>query len=226
MEKILKVIKKAYDKYGVSVPLRFLATTKSVVNALKKDSEILRRWRNNYNVVCIGLGIDGSEEVWKMVRKTHNKSSEIAEAIEAIQKAGIIAEGFMVIGFPGESQDSINRSVAISKELSGQGVKIRPYLAKDQVYKGVSDDLSYYADDPELFLNLDYAALATVLTHKDEKLRDIVNIAFYGLVQWLKENNPHGCPTEIIFPAGENIFTDNFYEIFSKDLRKKTGRDR
>ena len=202
MEIVLQIIHEEFSQRGVFVPLRFLATSKLTHKALEKDPGILKRWYG-YGMRCIGIGVDGDdEETWRRIRKTHNKRNEIQHALVGIQDAGMIAEAFMIFGFPEESREATLKAARACKALTAQGVKLRPYFAKTNAPKRGDDfDLTPYLKNPNLFLHQEYAMIGSEITHPDKEQREFANKVYMKTVEWLNTNNPFGCPTQPLLPT-------------------------
>jgi radical SAM superfamily enzyme len=226
MEKTLTIIREEFDKVGVFVPLRFLATSKYTSMALKSDPTILKRWYE-LGVRCIGIGVDGDdEETWNQLRKNHNDRDEIRLALTGIQDAGMVAEAFMIFGGPTEKPEATAKAVLACKNLSKQGVKVRPYFMKlrtpkiwDQATKHTKEEeearffIDPFLENLDLFYHLEYAMLGSKLTNKDPEQRNRVNAAFLDVVNFLSET-PLGCPTQPLLPTedGDQFEKERAYE--------------
>lgn len=205
MEKMLRIIDSSRLRNNVSFPLRFLATSRETVKAVRKDSEILKRWRD-YGVRCIGIGVDGDDEAtWARERKRHNKRPEIAAAFDAIKNAGIQPEAFMVIGLPGDSVAAILKGVRACFRFAFKGIRPRPYLGKAHVpgserWATDEETVERFLSDPNLFRDSEYAGLAIDATHTDRTQRYLANAAFFFTTVALKLSKT-GCPTQPLLPT-------------------------
>lgn len=219
MERTLGIIYEEFNKVGVVAPLRFLATSKYTSIAMKSDPNILKRWYK-LGVSCIGIGVDGDdEETWNELRKNHNDRDEIRHALVGIQDAGMIPEAFMIFGGPNEKPEATDKAINACKNLSRQGVKVRPYFMKlrtpKQSSKGTPEDAKFiidpFLDNLDLFYHLEYAMLGSKLTNPDPVQRKRVSDAFLDIIDWLDRNNPFGCPTQPLLPTEDGDWLDKDY---------------
>jgi hypothetical protein len=235
MEQTLTIIREEFDNAGVFVPLRFLATSKYTSMALKSDPAILKRWYN-LGVRCIGIGVDGDdEETWNQLRKNHNDRDEIRLALTGIQDAGMTAEAFMIFGGPHEKPEATEKAVTACKNLSQQGVKVRPYFMKlrtpknwDATLKHTKDEeearfiIDPFLDNLDLFYHLEYAMLGSKLTNPDPGQRDRVNKAFLEVVDYLNQT-PLGCPTQPLLPTEDG---DEQAKAYAYEWNRRMPMDR
>ncbi|MFC1678600.1 B12-binding domain-containing radical SAM protein [Elusimicrobiota bacterium] len=80
------------------------------------DDEMLAAMRR---VGCVGItyGIEtGDENVLKQIKKGHTLE-QVRYAVRATRAQGMIVGGYMMLGFPGETRESMERSVALCAEL-------------------------------------------------------------------------------------------------------------
>ena len=220
MEQYLQVITEECKSYGVTVNLRFLATSRYTHLALQRDPNILTRWHTLYNVVSVGIGVDGSsKQSWQQVRKTHNDLTEIQTVLIELKKSGIIPEAFMILGLPGENMTSTIESMEFCKILTRESVKIRPYVM--HILSPGSPDFSItpYMQNINLFSQLDYGCVPSELSHPDEQQRTFLTNQYLSLIDWLNEHNPHGCPTQPLLLTEEGSYEDRiFAEIWNKTM--------
>lgn len=203
MEATLAMVAEESRRIGVFFPLRFLATSKMTVRAVRKDPLVLRRW-HDYGLGCIGLGVDGPGR--GETRKHKASHVEEDEAFAAIREAGIQPEATMVIGLPSDGYDALRQGVARMFELESAGVRPRPLLGKEAIpgNEGWAADERFVASllrDPDLFRELDYGGLASPATHSNRRQRTAANIAFFATTMALKVVSPYGCPTQPLLPT-------------------------
>jgi len=80
------------------------------------DSEILG-WMKRAGFYALHVGVEsGSEKILKSMKKELTKR-EIKEKISLIKKFGIKVVGLFVLGYPGETKESIKETIEFSKEL-------------------------------------------------------------------------------------------------------------
>jgi radical SAM superfamily enzyme YgiQ (UPF0313 family) len=201
MEKTLTIIHEEFTKASVVVPLRFLATSAFTYKAVQDDPSILQRW-SRLGVKCIGIGVDGDDEkTWQRIRKAHNKRNQIQIALTAIQDADMIPEAFMIFGFPEESQEATLKAMEACKSLTKQGIKLRPYFAKNNPPGTEGFQIDPYLKNVNLFLHLDYGMIGSELTHPDINQRLFANEVYLKTISWLNKFNPFGCPTQPLLPS-------------------------
>ncbi|MDG1949469.1 MAG: radical SAM protein, partial [bacterium] len=199
MESLLRMLHVRTSSRDIKLKLRFLATAKSVVKAVKDDVRLLHRWRD-YGITCIGLGVDGVDPLtWARENKRHNSHGTIDRAFALIRDAGIQEEALMVVGFPGDSARAMLASAATSLRMARRGKSVRPYLGKVIVpgTRGWQDnpDLAReFLRNPMLFRELDYAGVGSQHSHPDTRQRHIANLVYLATIFALKRT-PAGCAT-------------------------------
>lgn len=208
METVLRATARRFAEYGIQPRFRGLATAKCLVKATRHDRAILRRWHDEFGVICIGIGVDGSApDEWRAQKKQHNTQDEIDEALGAIRAADMTPEALMVIGFPESSvRTSLRSSLACLKIAARpEGIVVRPYLGKTGVpgsdaWNEGRIDVDRFLDRPELFRNFEYPMLGTPETHPDCRQRWAANAGFLAAVGALKLTR-RGCPTQPLLPT-------------------------
>ncbi len=96
-----------------------LGMTWAVPNGVRMDAldEELLALMKETGLYIISLGIEsGSDRVLKDMKK-HLTLSKIRECVGMINKAGIDVSGFFILGFPGETVESIKDTIKFSREL-------------------------------------------------------------------------------------------------------------
>lgn len=205
MEPILQIIQSEFARAGVSVTLRFLATSKMTFEALKRDPKILERWHEAYRVVSIGIGIDGggSEKGWLKMNKAHNKMPEIRKIMREIKHSGITAEALMVIGLSSETLWETMLAVWACMLWTLKGMQVRPYLGKRNTPTEDKKNWSLkpFLPDVSTLSHLDYGMFGSKSTHPNTLQRWQANIAYGISIIFLNLFNPYGCPTNPLLPT-------------------------
>jgi len=107
-KKVLKEIIKLNLKISFSVPNGIRLDT------LDKEILILMK---NAGFYLISIGIEsGSDRVLKMMGK-HLLIKQIKEKISLIKKVGLDAAGFFILGYPGETEKEIKKTINFSLSL-------------------------------------------------------------------------------------------------------------
>ena len=192
--KCVLAIRKRYEHFTLDI--RGLATVDSFLKLEKIQPRIIE------NLVQAGLGrvafgVDGiTPAVWKKIGKSHNfsgfdekeKDSKAKMAIRIAKEYGITTELLMLFGHNGaDTEASMQYAISFTREMMDAYHAIpRSFIAKDVVpgteawydpkNKAVVETLIGH---PELFQALDYLAVASPLTHPDEKFRNQTNRFFF-----------------------------------------------
>lgn len=96
-----------------------LGMTWAVPNGIRMDTldEELLGLMKETGLYMISLGIEsGSDDILRDMKK-HLTTSKIRECVRKINNAGIDVSGFFIIGFPGETVESIKDTIRLSLEL-------------------------------------------------------------------------------------------------------------
>lgn len=219
---------------GVGLELRGLSRVDSFLEAFEKVPQ-LRKLVVDANLTTVGFGVDGtSERIWRLQRKAQTNLSEVERALDLCREIGISSELLMVIGFHSDTFESLFRTYlyTVARSLT-HGSVARPYLAKEFVpgndnwiggqvvplsrirFKGAKSDalISPFESqtekllvDPELFANLDYAALGSSITHPDWKNRIIANLTYLALIATLEPFGKNTTYPLIPRVSGEGVF--------------------
>ncbi|EKD63966.1 MAG: radical SAM protein [uncultured bacterium] len=192
-EKLLefaKIVESVKRKFGIKIEFRCLATLEFFLRAVKNHEGILPTLRNA-GFTSVGFGIDGATpEVWRAIGKSHNigdKDKEgLQKSIDAISicaENGITPEILMVFGHPTDTQESLETALDFVQDMANRyGAVPRPHVAKHIIpgadawrAKENQDIVSQLIENPEYFQALDYAALASEISHPDAELRKWTN---------------------------------------------------
>ena len=183
-------------EYGIDIQMRALSCVGTFIKASEKIpnfGELLHR----SGLTTIGVGVDGSSaEIWKAQRKTHNKEEDILRFVDLCGELSIQGEALMVVGVPEDTRETMAVNVEKARVFKQAGVTVRPYCAKQLVpgndgweHPSNQDTVAQIIAKPELFYNLDFAALGSEITHPDSNHRRMVNEGYANLC-WLGGVNP------------------------------------
>jgi radical SAM superfamily enzyme YgiQ (UPF0313 family) len=94
--------------------LRFSWTCMSRVNTV--DEELLRYMRDN-GCWYVSFGIEsGDERILKEIRK-NIRLEDVRRVVETCARLGIWTKGFFIVGHPGESVETIEKTIGFAREL-------------------------------------------------------------------------------------------------------------
>ena len=184
----LATLARVQEETGVRFQVRCLSCLTSFVKASERIPEfgvLLER----AGLWCVGFGSDGTDEqVWKAEKKPQNTLAKLVECIVLTHELGVRAEILMVLGFPEETWETLNKTLETSRWITRMWshTLIRPYLAKPFVPGNdgwVKDEgaVAQVVEHPYLFYNLDFAALGSKLTHPNRWHRFLSNFAYLRL---------------------------------------------
>ncbi len=182
---------------GFTFSLRALGCTKSFMRLDKKYPRVLERLAlagfNN-----VGYGVDGiGPEIWKWIKKPQNNEKDILDAIRLTkEKYNITPELLMVFGHAGiDTEKSLKDAYDFAEAMVQKYWAVpRPYVAKSfvpgnngRVKSDFQESIKLMIENPVLFNNLEYSALASMITHPDDVFRNLVN-EYYLKMCGLPEN--------------------------------------
>ena len=223
----LQVFVDAREKYGIDFNLRGLSRVDSFSNAMKEEPTFYDLIPKS-GLKVVGFGVDGTtEEVWKSQHKGNKKLSDVDGAFETCASVGITPEALMVMGFhdkngkPVDTKASLRKNVDFSiSRAKSMNVVARPHVAKDMVpgNNGWKNPIwatqrQMLLDNPNLFRNLDFVALASELTHPDEEFRDNVNESYLDIVRTLTPSEH--CVTSPLMPYTGKPSEDRISDAFN-----------
>jgi anaerobic magnesium-protoporphyrin IX monomethyl ester cyclase len=102
----------------------------AVPNGIRMDSldEELLGLMKDTGLYLISLGIEsGSDRILRLMKKGMN-TARIRESVRMIQRAGIDMAGFFILGFPGETAETIRETIRFSIELPLKRANYFTYL--------------------------------------------------------------------------------------------------
>jgi hypothetical protein len=171
------------SKYvGFDIHFRALATVTSFLKVHHDIPELITKLVKA-GLYRIGFGIDGaSPYIWKRTKKPHTKSGCI-NAIKIIKEEyGITPEILMVFGYDEfDNKETLKLALDFAYQMNTQyGALPRPHVAKDVIpgsdnwYRNeYAGKIKHLINNPELFVNLDFTALPSEITHSDEDIRNL-----------------------------------------------------
>lgn len=209
----LEVFIRVSRVHGVDLELRALSRVDSFLSAFSEVTQ-LRQLVADSRLKTVGFGVDGtSERIWRLQRKGQKDLSEVERALDLCKEIGISPELLMVIGFHSDNFESLLKTYAytVARSLT-HGAVARPYLAKEFVpgndnwfgskvvsanrikskkttspcFSPFEPQIEQLLNDPDLFANLDYAAIGSELTHPNWKNRFLSNFAYLALIATLE----------------------------------------
>ncbi len=237
----LEIFIRVSRNMGVGLQLRGLSRVDSFLEAFEKIPQ-LRNLVADAKLRTVGFGIDGtSERIWRLQRKAQTNLSEVERALDLCREVGISSELLMVVGFHSDTFESLFRTYlyTVARSLT-HGSVARPYLAKEFVpgndnwiggqvvtlsrikpkdtkarvlSSPFESQIEKLLVDPELFANLDYAALGSVITHPNLRNRILANLTYLALIATLE---PFGKNTT--YPLVPKISGDGAFARFSNSL--------
>gem|GEM_PF-3075859 len=202
-ELTLSIFKEAARRHGVRIPLRFLATAHCTAVALKRDPAILRRWHDELDLVCIGIGADGPGQ--DETREHKRSRQEEDRVFDAIRNAGIQPEATMVLGLPGDGMTAVAQGLKRVSTFVRAGVRTRPFVGKEVLpgndgWYTKRETVEQLLEHPKRFRELDIGCLGSPITHPDARNRRRLNAIYFATVMALKVT-PLGCPTQPLLPT-------------------------
>ncbi|MBN1527206.1 MAG: radical SAM protein, partial [Candidatus Omnitrophica bacterium] len=141
------------------------------------DEEMLRLMKET-GLYMISLGIEtGSDRVLRMMRKATN-ISKIRKCVSMIQEAGIDIAGFFILGFPGETEMSIKKTICFARQLGIERANFFTYLPfpGTQSYRELEARGELKDVDWESFYFMNAAYVPQGLNRK--QLKDLQRLAF------------------------------------------------
>jgi len=227
---VLKVFAGAREKYGIDVRIRGLSRIDSFLRAMKNKPEF-RKLIPAAGLYCIGFGVDGTTvEVWKSQHKGNWSLADSDQALKLCKELKVTPEALIVLGYhsnsgyEGDNAESLKKDAGYAIESAKRfGAVARPYVAKDcapgndgWVEPRWSGQVSHILNNPILFKNLDYAALASDVTHPDPGFRGRVNEAYMKIIDMLRKDGL--CATVPVAPYkdGSGAFDKEWNEASDK----------
>ncbi len=120
-----------------------------------RDRDILRKYKKA-GIIHIYVGTESTEQATLDLIKKDLKTEESIEALRLLREYGIITETSLILGLPGETEDSIDRTLAVAREYNpdfAHFLAIAPWPYSDiyetlKPYIEVSDYRKYNLIDP------------------------------------------------------------------------------
>lgn len=207
VEKYLVAIAEVSRDTGVEIRVRCLSCMNSFLRASKVISDF-KYLLPRAGLWCIGFGVDGTDvSVWKSQKKGQNRLSDVRECLDLTDSLGIRAEILLVLGFQQDGVKSLCMNVvnAMKYAFMWDHTVLRPYLAKpfipgndDWAAAGVG--VERVVKEPNKFLNLDFCALGSKLTHPRLWHRWACNLSYLAIIAILTPFR--SCVTSPLMPGG------------------------
>ena len=226
-KEVVELFANTSKRYNIQYHLRGLSRVDSFLTAMKTEPKL-------YDLVpeaglnIVGFGVDGTtQEVWKSQHKGNKRLSDVDKAFTLCSKIGITPEALMVMGFhdnngiPVDTPKSLKKNVEYSISCAETfGVIARPHIAKDMVpgNNGWKNPIwekqrQQLFENPQLFRNLDFVALASEITHSNNEFRQHVNDAYLDIIRAL---TPTGhCVTSPLIPYTTDEHQDRVADTFN-----------
>jgi len=205
LEPRLKAIADVCRMYHITPHVRCLATSRCTFQAVDTDRGLPKRL-HSFGLRVVAFGADGAdEETWKREGKLHNKLSEINDVVLMMQRAGILVELLMVIGFQKDKLKALWHDICFSFRKAREGAVIRPYLGKSRTpsapgrWMSGQKEVEACRRNPKLLLHLDFAMIASRVSHPSLKERWLSTLTYLCIIIGLA---PLGlCPTRPLMPV-------------------------
>jgi radical SAM superfamily enzyme YgiQ (UPF0313 family) len=141
------------------------------------DPEILKLMKDT-GLYLISLGIEsGSDEILRLMKKG-STVSKIRECVRMINDSGIDVAGFFILGYPGETEESIRKTIRFSLELGLVRANFFTYLPfpGSESYDQLASAGELDRVDWDNFYFMNAAYVPSGLTRK--KLKNLQRLAF------------------------------------------------
>jgi hypothetical protein len=217
----LEVIADVRRQTGVNIRVRCLSSTKTFVIAARNIPN-LGQLLKDANMEFIGFGIDGTKLNWKEIGKPQNDEEEVVEAFRLCRSFGVGAEALLVLGYPGDTPKKLLRLVVNSAGYALKlGAHIRPYVYKcvpgNDEWQEQGPMVLQALANPQLFLNLDFAACGSRLTHPRWQQRWVVNATYLGLLGFYHLIGK--CPNYPLFPQWGEGWGAQLAQVVNQRIR-------
>ena len=205
----LRILSAVRNNSGVDIRVRCLSCMDSFIHATEMVPN-LGKLLADAGLYWIGFGVDGADPgIWKSQHKAFNKKEDIARCLVLCQEYGVLGEILMIMGFPNDNAVTLMKSVGacLMSVLRRRNVRVRPYMEKpvvpgnDMWAKG-GEMVEKIVANPQLFHNLDFAAIGSPFTHPRTLHRWMCNAAYLLIwaILW-----PFGrCNTSPLLPQGQS----------------------
>ena len=141
------------------------------------DPEMLKLMKDT-GLYLISLGIEsGSDEILRLMKKG-NTVSKIRECVRMINASGIDVAGFFILGYPGETEESIRKTIRFSLELGLVRANFFTYLPfpGSESYNELASAGELGKVDWDNFYFMNAAYVPAGLTRR--KLKNLQRLAF------------------------------------------------
>jgi radical SAM superfamily enzyme YgiQ (UPF0313 family) len=90
------------------------------------DEEMLTRMKHA-KCKCLTLGVESGDQNVLNIAKKHQSLDEVRHAFNIMRTTGIFSWAFFMIGLPGETKESIKKTIAFAEEIDPDQVSICAY---------------------------------------------------------------------------------------------------
>ncbi len=205
------------NNLGFIIRLRGLATAESFLKTRSQFPQAIEKLVEA-GFHTVGFGVDGmTPHVWRAIGKGMNTEEKCLDAIcSCKQDFGITPEILMVFGHSSiDTEETLRLAYEFTLDMvDNYGAVPRPHVAKSFIpcNNGWTDPanekaVSVLMEHPTAFQALDFTALASELTHPDEKLRELVN------EHYVKICSIPGNTTQYVKPITPYLTLENAEEI-------------
>ena len=184
--KWLKQFCELYIKEGLSTKIPWACTTR--VDILTED---WAKMAGDAGCMMVSLGIEsGDENIRKQVYKKNISKDKIMRAVRYLKDKGIICHISLIIGGPGETKDTIRKTMMLAREiqpLTSQYIFYQP-LPKTELLASIKKeclvnyDSSQYLNSPMIFTQ-DLKKKDLLRVKKKIELERLTNFFTQGLRQ-------------------------------------------
>jgi len=187
LKKQLQSIVNLQEEYGINLRLRALTRADSYILASKDDELVdLVKKAGFYQ---FGFGADGAANVkllQAMKKGTADLESKLLESFDHAEKNGFTPEILYVFGIEEDTEETLEETRELCEGLLNsfsssiyRGFPAKNFIPGNRNWKRTdwknSDAYQKLLDNPRLFADLGFEALANNVSHPNEKERKLVN---------------------------------------------------
>ncbi|MCU0435974.1 MAG: B12-binding domain-containing radical SAM protein [Bacteroidia bacterium] len=170
------------------LPISWFATMRAD-QGVRLDDEVWKRCKQSgLEKVMIGMEA-GTQEMLNWMKKDI-KIEHVFDAAEKCIKYDIAINFSIIVGFPGETEESISATLDMVKRLKKMSPKFHMGIFYFKPYPGnpIADELRSkgytFSESLEEWSNFDYVDSGKSEWISDEKIREIENFKFYQHIGW------------------------------------------
>lgn len=94
--------------------------------------------------MCLTVGVESGDETVLRLAKKHQRLQDVRRAFDLMRGAGIFSWAFFVIGLPGETRESIRRTIDFAEDLDPDQVSVCAYATPypgTELYQMVKEEI-------------------------------------------------------------------------------------